>query len=155
MKRGCVHSLERAPGMATKTPDDPVLKRFRAASTEIYGDRWASVVLFGSRARGDAGPDSDYDVAVFLRDLPDRFAEMNQLADVAKDGTGRSVGAYPGLREAAGTPSHEGGGAQSEDGLARGTRYIVDSTCATDSLMGTHTNYLVAKFANTQLEPIR
>jgi uncharacterized protein len=71
--------------MATKIPDDPVLKRFRAAVTEIYGDRVARVVLFGSRARGDAGPESDYDVAVFLRDLPDRFAEMNRLADVATD----------------------------------------------------------------------
>jgi len=27
-----------------------------------------SVVLFGSRARGDARPDSDYDLAVLLRD---------------------------------------------------------------------------------------
>jgi uncharacterized protein len=71
--------------MATKAPVDPILKRFHAAVTEIYGDRVARVVLFGSRARGDAGPDSDYDVAVFLRDLPDRFAEMNRLADVATD----------------------------------------------------------------------
>jgi predicted nucleotidyltransferase len=38
--------------------------------------------LFGSRARGDAGKDSDYDVAVFLRDMADRFAEMNRLADL-------------------------------------------------------------------------
>jgi predicted nucleotidyltransferase len=53
--------------------------------TEIYGDRAARVVLFGSRARGDAEPDSDYDVAVFLRDLRDRSAEMNRLADVATD----------------------------------------------------------------------
>ncbi|MGH6937055.1 MAG: nucleotidyltransferase domain-containing protein, partial [Methylocella sp.] len=63
--------------MATKVPSDPILKRFRAAVTEIYGDRVARVVLFGSRARGDAQPDSDYDVAVFLRDMADRFAEMN------------------------------------------------------------------------------
>jgi uncharacterized protein len=69
--------------MATKTPDDPLLKRFRAAVTEIYGDRVARVVLFGSRARGDARPDSDYDVAVFLRDMPDRFAEMDRLADLS------------------------------------------------------------------------
>jgi len=27
------------------------------------------VVLYGSRARGDAGPDSDYDAAVFLREM--------------------------------------------------------------------------------------
>ena len=68
-----------------KAPGDPVLKRFRDAVTEIYGDRVARVVLFGSRARGDAGPESDHDVAVFLRDIPDRFAEMNRLADVATD----------------------------------------------------------------------
>src|SRR5271169_5274797 len=84
--------------MATKTPDDPILKRFRAAVNEIYGERVARVVLFGSRARGDAQPDSDYDVAVFLRDMPDRFAEMNRLADVATDilyTEGRFVHAMP------------------------------------------------------------
>jgi uncharacterized protein len=69
--------------MTTNVPDDPILERFRAAVTDIYGDRMARVVLFGSRARGDAGPDSDYDAAVFLRDMPDRFAEMNRLGDVA------------------------------------------------------------------------
>jgi predicted nucleotidyltransferase len=37
-------------------------------------------VLFGSRARGDAGPDSDYDIAVFLKVLPDRWAEFDRLA---------------------------------------------------------------------------
>ncbi|MBV8452617.1 MAG: nucleotidyltransferase domain-containing protein, partial [Deltaproteobacteria bacterium] len=49
--------------------DDPVLKCFRAAVTEIYGDRVERVVLYGSRARGDAHQDSDYDIAVFLRDM--------------------------------------------------------------------------------------
>ena len=56
--------------------DDPVLARFRAAPDDIYGDQLERVVLFGSCARGDARPDSDYDVAVFLRDMPDRFAEL-------------------------------------------------------------------------------
>ena len=44
---------------------DPVLKRFRAALDALCGDRVERVVLFGSRARGDAREDSDYDVAVF------------------------------------------------------------------------------------------
>jgi predicted nucleotidyltransferase len=39
--------------------------RFRTALTEMYGDRLERVVLFSSRARGDAQPDSDYDVAIF------------------------------------------------------------------------------------------
>ena len=62
---------------------DPVLTRFRQALAELYGDRVERVVLFGSRARGDARKDSDYDVAVFLRDLSDRAREMNRLADLA------------------------------------------------------------------------
>ena len=68
-----------------KSPDDPVLTHFRAAVGQIYGERVERVVLFGSRARGDAQPDSDYDVAVFLRDMSDRMAEMNRLADLATD----------------------------------------------------------------------
>ena len=71
--------------MTTATLNDPILERLRAALTEIYGDRLERVVLFGSRARGDAQPDSDYDVAVFLRDMPDRMRELNRLADVATD----------------------------------------------------------------------
>jgi predicted nucleotidyltransferase len=67
------------------TRDDPVLRRFRAALTETYGARLERAVLYGSRARGGARPDSDYDVAVFLRDLPDRPREMNRLADLAAD----------------------------------------------------------------------
>ena len=48
---------------------DPILTRFRAALDETYGERLERVVLFGSHARGDARPDSDYDIAVFLKDL--------------------------------------------------------------------------------------
>ncbi len=48
----------------------------------MYGNRLDRVVLFGSRARGDARPDSDYDVAVFLKSLPDfdRWHELDRLA---------------------------------------------------------------------------
>jgi uncharacterized protein len=41
------------------------------------------VVLYGSRTRGDAYEDPDYDVAVFLRDMADRAAEMDRLADLS------------------------------------------------------------------------
>jgi predicted nucleotidyltransferase len=44
----------------------PVLTRFRGALDALYEVQLERVVLFGSRARGDARPDSDYDVAVFL-----------------------------------------------------------------------------------------
>jgi predicted nucleotidyltransferase len=78
--------------------DDPVLARFRKTLEEIYGSRIDRVVLFGSRARGDAGPDSDYDVAVFLHDMTDRFAELNRLADIGTEicnETGEFVHAMP------------------------------------------------------------
>jgi predicted nucleotidyltransferase len=65
--------------------DDPILKRLRAALDEIYASRLERVVLFGSRARGDAREDSDYDVAVFLKDLTDRWPEFDRLADIRTD----------------------------------------------------------------------
>jgi predicted nucleotidyltransferase len=37
------------------------------------------IVLFGSRARDDAGPDSDFDILVVERDPADRHAEMVRL----------------------------------------------------------------------------
>lgn len=64
---------------------DPVLSRFRAALTEVYGERVERVVLFGSRARGDARSDSDYDVAVFFKALPDQRKEQDRLADLRVD----------------------------------------------------------------------
>lgn len=39
----------------------------------------ARVVLFGSHARGDGGPDSDLDFLVIERDVLDRHAEMVRL----------------------------------------------------------------------------
>ncbi len=48
----------------------------------MYGERLERVVLFGSRARGDFRSDSDYDVAVFLKTLPDFWVEAHRLADL-------------------------------------------------------------------------
>ena len=68
--------------MSPAVANDPVLTRLHAALTGLYGSRLERVLLFGSRARGDAQPQSDYDIAVFLDPLPDRWAELDQLADL-------------------------------------------------------------------------
>jgi len=68
--------------MSEQNTDDPVLQRISASLRAIYGDRIERLVLFGSRARGDAHADSDYDVAVFLVDLTDRWREFHRLADL-------------------------------------------------------------------------
>lgn len=43
------------------------------------------LILFGSRARGQARQDSDYDVAVVVRDLSDRRHVRRILSDLAYD----------------------------------------------------------------------
>jgi uncharacterized protein len=94
--------------MDERLAHDPVLVRFRAVLAEIYGARLERVVLFGSRARGDARPDSDYDVAVFLTSLPDRWAELDRLADLRVrfiDHTGLFFDAKPYPASAYGGPT--------------------------------------------------
>jgi len=84
--------------MDERLTHDPILMRFRAALDEIYGVRLERAVLFGSRARGEARSDSDYDVAVFLKSLPDRWTELDRLADLRVrfiDDTGAFFDATP------------------------------------------------------------
>jgi predicted nucleotidyltransferase len=71
--------------MSGKLSYDPILQRVRRSLAAIYGDRIERLVLFGSRARGDAQADSDYDIAVFLEDLTDRWREFHLLADLRTD----------------------------------------------------------------------
>ncbi len=48
------------------TSDLRLVAEFRKRAELALPGRVAKVVLFGSRARGEARPDSDWDVAVFL-----------------------------------------------------------------------------------------
>jgi predicted nucleotidyltransferase len=69
--------------VSSKATKFPELKDFVRAVEQHYGERLHGVHLFGSRARGNARPDSDYDVAVVLTDLGDFWTERLQLADLA------------------------------------------------------------------------
>ena len=84
--------------MSATVVDDPVLHRIRDALDSMYGDGIERVVLFGSRARGDAHDESDYYVAVRLRSLPDRWVELDRLAALRVrliDDTGAFIDAKP------------------------------------------------------------
>jgi predicted nucleotidyltransferase len=59
------------------------LRAFRRAAERRLPGRVSRVVLFGSRARGDAARASDYDVAVFVRGLEDHRAATRVLVDAA------------------------------------------------------------------------
>jgi predicted nucleotidyltransferase len=77
---------------------DPVITRYRKALDEMYGDRLERVVLYGSRARGDARLDSDYDVAVFLYGMNELSPELHRLANLETafiDATGEVIHAIP------------------------------------------------------------
>lgn len=72
MQRG--GTAEAGIGEALADLDRRLRKRF--------GPRFVRLILFGSRARGDARPDSDVDVAVVLRGpLANRWADKEAMID--------------------------------------------------------------------------
>lgn len=46
---------------------------------ETYQDQLIAVILFGSQARGDATPDSDFDVLIILKDLVQATKEIAKI----------------------------------------------------------------------------
>ncbi|WP_376093267.1 nucleotidyltransferase domain-containing protein [Roseomonas sp. CCTCC AB2023176] len=77
---------------------DPVLRRFAREARAFYGPRLERIILFGSRARGDHGPHSDYDVAVFLHGFTRLWPELEPLARITTGillDTGADVSAKP------------------------------------------------------------
>ena len=60
----------------------PVVKK---ALVQRYGDRLRGILLYGSRARGDFGPDSDYDLVVLLDNLDGPIEETLALGPLCHE----------------------------------------------------------------------
>lgn len=63
----------------------PILDELKAGLEELYGDKLDRVILYGSQARGDAGPDSDIDVLVVLREPFNRLTEIERTGHLVSD----------------------------------------------------------------------
>lgn len=64
--------------------DLTLVREFKRRAEQALPGRIVRVMLYGARARGDARPDSDWDVAVFLRDGPS-LDDSDALSDIGFD----------------------------------------------------------------------
>ncbi len=63
-----------------------VLENVLSRACQLLGDTLASVVLFGSRARGNSHPDSDLDLLIVAKSLPDEAGRRELALDIAEVG---------------------------------------------------------------------
>ena len=82
--------------LSRRGPTDPAVVRAltRTAIRRAFGARAGQVLLFGSRARGDHRPDSDWDVAVLLTGARRAWLDAVAAGDVRTallDDTGELV----------------------------------------------------------------
>lgn len=75
---------------------DKRIELFARTIRERLGDRLIRVVLFGSRARGDAQDDSDYDCLIVTRELTREVKDViDEAAGEALIRTGAVISAFP------------------------------------------------------------
>jgi predicted nucleotidyltransferase len=73
----------------TLLPGDPVLQELVRRLVQAYSPE--RIYLFGSIARGEAGPDSDYDIMVVVPDDAPSERLRSRLAYLALRGTGTAA----------------------------------------------------------------
>lgn len=70
------------------SPQDPLLAEIVNRLAKAY--RPEKIYLFGSTARGDAGPDSDYDILILVPDDASAARKSPDAGYLAVEGLGRS-----------------------------------------------------------------
>jgi predicted nucleotidyltransferase len=71
--------------MASNVQADAVLREVREALCAHFGDRLSRLILYGSRARGNAEPDSDFDVLIVLQEFDSSEAELARINETISD----------------------------------------------------------------------
>lgn len=64
-------------------PIKDVVHEFYQAVKAEFQDNLSDVLVFGSWARGDADEESDVDLLVILKKIPDYWKEKNKITDIA------------------------------------------------------------------------
>jgi predicted nucleotidyltransferase len=59
-----------------------IAQKCKESLSRYYGSRLKGVILYGSVARGEAGPASDIDLLVLLSPPLDYFTELRQIVDL-------------------------------------------------------------------------
>lgn len=62
-----------------------ILKELSAVLRARYQDRFLNLLVYGSEARGEAGPHSDIDVLLILSDVAKSSREVDRIADILAD----------------------------------------------------------------------
>ncbi len=64
---------------------NPILNALKQDLSELYGERFVHLTLFGSQARGDQDPESDIDVLVVLRSPVNPGEEIKRTGKIVAD----------------------------------------------------------------------
>ncbi len=67
------------------TTERTILERFAAQTKEVLRDNLVSIILFGSRARGEAHADSDVDLLLVVKDLQKASTALDTLDEIVLD----------------------------------------------------------------------
>jgi len=82
--------------MKSTVQNDPVLRFFKASVSRALGAHLRQVLLFGSRARGDATAESDYDLLVVVDKVDQNVVRgIDEVAGKALLDHGAVVSAFP------------------------------------------------------------
>lgn len=86
----CYHSLEWQ--VFIKKLWETKMNRWKEAVSdfiedirEIYGEELDGIILYGSRARGDADEESDIDLLVVLKNFDDFWEEFRKITDLSSE----------------------------------------------------------------------